>query len=1059
MSFLYPAALALAGLALVPLLLHLVRRDTDRRVSFPSLRYLQSAQRQSARSMRIRDWLLVAARMAIVVFLALAASRPLIGTGDAGSHRPTDLVLLVDNSASMDRLSGGRTLLESVRQSVAVSLDHASAGDRVWLISAVDGPLTTGGDAEEAARLLPGIRASDAGASLPDAARSVTSTIPMVEDRARELQIFSDLQSGSFQGNAEIADGWTVRILRVAPDDDGNGRVASLAIGPSHPVPPGTSLSVTARLEAAAGTGPAETSSASVPTDARPEARLMVNGQTVAIRTATWGSDVEFAIPAPDPGAYVVRVEIDPEGLRSDDGRQAGIRVAQPSRVRLAGGSGADAEFIAKAIETLDADDRVRLAAGPADLVVQVGGARVDESGGSVGARARVLVPPSDQMKLPAFNRELLRLGIPWSAEPDPAVGALQIREDGLPSVAGESVLRRYRLRPGTAPSSPVDSVLLRTSDGEAWLISGRSPDSVVFLLVGSPLLPRRFPHGTGWAADSGGGRRTLATPHGGSLAPRDAHRLGSGRPFRGRQCARLRVGSRDPRRPASRSRDRTRERRASERTGRLVRRDLRDTTRQERCRRAARGGPRAAGVRDLAVGGAPSPHPVVRRLRVSGRRRVILGSFTALLAETDIAVRIPAPGGSLNVTGCPGAAPSLLASALIGFSETPVVLVLDTPSLAEAALTDLGTGAGIRDARLLPQRETLPFEHADPHVEITSQRVDAFAALLSGRTRLLVTTARGLVERSPVAVRGEEFSMLLSRGERWTRRQLAERLSQMGFEASDSVRELGDFAVRGGIVDLFPFGRDMPIRIELWDDEIASIRSFDLLSQRSVEKHEHAEVLPVSLDPAQFEESGVTWERRSLLELLPEGSFVLEVGRSGSDERRRRLWNDVREAWGTDAPGGRRSAADLVLPPSDAERAFRALRRIRVEPVEGETPPGETRIDLGIAPPPAIDRNMQALAAGIEEAAGAGQRVVLLCDNEGQLERLEEILEDLGRGRLLQKVDLALGSLSGGMRIPGPEPLLVMTDHEVFQRSHRVRRGRTLHGVASLESIASLSP
>jgi hypothetical protein len=500
MSFLYPAALALAGLALVPLLLHLVRRDTDRRVSFPSLRYLQSAQRQSARSMRIRDWLLVAARMAIVVFLALAASRPLIGTGDAGSHRPTDLVLLVDNSASMDRLSGGRTLLESVRQSVAVSLEHASAGDRVWLISAVDGPLTTGGAAEEAARLLPGIRASDAGASLPDAARSVTSTIPMVEDRARELQIFSDLQSGSFQGNAEIADGWTVRILRVAPDDDGNGRVASLAIGPSHPVPPGTSLSVTARLEAAAGTGPAETSSASVPADARPEARLMVNGQTVAIRTATWGSDVEFAIPAPDPGAYVVRVEIDPEGLRSDDGRQAGIRVAQPSRVRLAGGSGADAEFIAKAIETLDADDRVRLAAGPADLVVQVGGARVDESGGPGGARARVLVPPSDQMKLPAFNRELLRLGIPWSAEPDPAVGALQIREDGLPSVAGESVLRRYRLRPGTAPSSPVDSVLLRTSDGEAWLIRGRTPDSGVFLLVGSPLLPEAtgLPAGVG---------------------------------------------------------------------------------------------------------------------------------------------------------------------------------------------------------------------------------------------------------------------------------------------------------------------------------------------------------------------------------------------------------------------------------------------------------------------------------------------------------------------------------------------------------------------------------
>ncbi|MEJ2546321.1 MAG: transcription-repair coupling factor [Gemmatimonadota bacterium] len=437
----------------------------------------------------------------------------------------------------------------------------------------------------------------------------------------------------------------------------------------------------------------------------------------------------------------------------------------------------------------------------------------------------------------------------------------------------------------------------------------------------------------------------------------------------------------------------------------------------------------------------------------------MILRNVSALLAERAITGRLPASGGSLHVTGCPGAAPSLLAGSLALSTDAPLVLVLDTPSLAEAALVDLDTGAGIRDVRLLPQRETLPFEDADPHVEITSQRVDAFSALLSGKTRLLVTTARGLVERSPVAVRGEEFSLVLRKGERWTRGKLAERLRRMGFEASDSVQELGDFAVRGGIVDLFPFGRDLPVRVELWDDEIASIRSFDLLSQRSVERHERAEILPVSLDPAQFEDAGVTWERRCLLELLPEGSFVVEVGSSSSNARRLRLWNDVRDAWGTDAPGGRRSAADLVMPPPDAERAFDALRRIRVEPADGQSLPGEAQIDLGIDRPPAIDRNMQALVAEIEEAARVGERVLLLCDNEGQLQRLEEILEDLGGSRVLRAAELALGSLSGGMRIPGAERLLVLTDHEVFQRSHRVRRGRTLHGVASLESVASLSP
>ncbi|MCL7927656.1 MAG: transcription-repair coupling factor [marine benthic group bacterium] len=437
----------------------------------------------------------------------------------------------------------------------------------------------------------------------------------------------------------------------------------------------------------------------------------------------------------------------------------------------------------------------------------------------------------------------------------------------------------------------------------------------------------------------------------------------------------------------------------------------------------------------------------------------MISSSLAALLAELEFDGLLPHPGESLRVTGCPGAAPSLLAASLARSSGVPLVLVHDTPSLAESAMADLVTGAGIDDARLLPQRETLPFEFADPHVEITSQRVDAFSALLAGKTRLLVTTARGLVERSPVAVRGEDFSLFLRQGEKWSRAQLAERLSRMGFTASDSVQELGDFAVRGGIVDLFPFGSDLPIRVELWDDEIASIRSFDLLSQRSVERHEDAEVLPVSLDPGQFEEMGVTWERRCLLELLPEDSIVVEVGDSGSDARRLRLWKDVRDAWGTDAPGGRRSAADLVLPPVDVERAFDGLRRVRVGTHDAEPLPGEPSIDLGIRPPPAIDRNMKALVAEIEEAVRAGEGVLLLCDNQGQLERLQEILEDLAGGRILREVELALGSLSGGMRIPGPGPLLVLTDHEVFQRSHRVRRGRTLHGVASLESVASLSP
>jgi hypothetical protein len=384
------------------------------------------------------------------------------------------------------------------------------------------------------------------------------------DDRARELQIFTDLQAGSFVGTAEIDDSWAVRVMRVAPEQERNGRVASLTIGPSHPVPPGATLSVTARIEDGSGNG--ATNSAEIAGETELEARLLVDGRTAAIRTASWGSDIAFSIPAPDPGAHVVRVEIDPTGLRADDGRQTGIRVAESAAIRIAGGSLPDAEYIVKAIQTLGAEGRVRVSAEPVDVLVQVAGA-LDRGRSTEGpATARILIPPSDQLALAGFNRELARLGVPWRVEPDPSSGMLGIEGGELPAVDGESVKRRYLLLRGTAPASQVDSVILRTSDGEAWLVRGRTPDSGVYLLIGSALVPEAtgLPAGVGmiefvdavinlWsrpgdpAASIEAGEEMALPPRADSLAGPDGPplRVEGGAPWRPRTTGAWRISSR----------------------------------------------------------------------------------------------------------------------------------------------------------------------------------------------------------------------------------------------------------------------------------------------------------------------------------------------------------------------------------------------------------------------------------------------------------------------------------------------------------------------------------
>jgi transcription-repair coupling factor (superfamily II helicase) len=429
----------------------------------------------------------------------------------------------------------------------------------------------------------------------------------------------------------------------------------------------------------------------------------------------------------------------------------------------------------------------------------------------------------------------------------------------------------------------------------------------------------------------------------------------------------------------------------------------------------------------------------------------VIRQSFEALLRERRD-VLWPGPGERASVDGLPGAGPSLLATTLHYGSGRHVVLVADTPGEAEARFADLETLGASSIARYLPQRENLPYEEADPHVEISSRRAEALSALLEGEARILVTTSRGLVERTPVSTEGG-FGLAVAVGDRLDRADLAARLEAMGFEATTGVRELGDYVVRGGIVDVFPFGADEPLRIELWDDRVESLRRFDLLSQRSTDRLDEATILPVVLTPEMFEASGTSSARRSLLELLPRETLLLLEGAAAEDSRRVRLWEEIRQAHEDLGEDGVIPAEALVVPPAEAGDR---IGRLAVVTVDAYAPSATIR--LGLEPHPPIERRIALLVDEIRVAVDRGDRTLILCDSPGQIERLQEILSDAAGARLAARVDVAIGSLSGGFRIPGPEPLLVLTDHQIFARSHRVRRQRRLHGVAPLESIASLT-
>ncbi len=206
-----------------------------------------------------------------------------------------------------------------------------------------------------------------------------------------------------------------------------------------------------------------------------------------------------------------------------------------------------------------------------------------------------------------------------------------------------------------------------------------------------------------------------------------------------------------------------------------------------------------------------------------------------------------PERGAHRVLGGCVGSSGIGALAALHQSLETRVMVALaSSPKDAAAVEADIEALLGPAKAFLFPQRESLPYDTAEPHLEVGGRRVEALEALFSGRARILVTTIRALQERGPVPSSLAELHLTLSVGQETGFASLVGELENRGFEKVPLVEEVGQFAVRGGIVDLFSFGSPDPLRVEFWGDEITSLRTFDILDQRSVRTLETTNVLPV---------------------------------------------------------------------------------------------------------------------------------------------------------------------------------------------------------------------
>jgi transcription-repair coupling factor (superfamily II helicase) len=455
----------------------------------------------------------------------------------------------------------------------------------------------------------------------------------------------------------------------------------------------------------------------------------------------------------------------------------------------------------------------------------------------------------------------------------------------------------------------------------------------------------------------------------------------------------------------------------------------------------------------------------------------------------------LPASPRQRRYWSAPDGAALAHALAEAGRSHAGVVVAVTHDTQAAHALeTALGVFAGdALEVLQFPDWETLPYDLFSPHPDIVSQRVAALYRLPSLQRGVLVVPVATLMQRLAPRSYLAGSSLVLERGQKLDFAAERRRLEAAGYRNVPQVQEPGDFAVRGALLDVFPMGTAEPYRIELFDEEIDSIRTFDPESQRSELKVEAVRLLPAREFPLTEESArafrntlrerfpidprhcplyqdigeGTTpagieyylplfFERtETLFDYLAESAlFVLGAGALEAAEA---FWKATGERYEQRAHDVERPILpppELYLPPQQLRERLNAALRVDVV-ARGS----EHAVDLGTQPAPMLPLNRKGEPFGqaLERFLGAYPgRVLLAAESAGRREALIEQLaaaalrpttvpswQAFATGDAAARFAITVAPLEQGFALDDP-PITVLTERELLgERAQQTRRRR----------------
>ena len=414
---------------------------------------------------------------------------------------------------------------------------------------------------------------------------------------------------------------------------------------------------------------------------------------------------------------------------------------------------------------------------------------------------------------------------------------------------------------------------------------------------------------------------------------------------------------------------------------------------------------------------------------------RALLDAISQTRVVADLA-RAVGEGGRHAGSGSFGSSTTLVAAALGERASRPVLLVTAHLDDADEAQDEL---AGLEMPVLrLPALESLPGE-SGTGLELFAERVSTVRRaleLMSGEPAVVVAPIQALMQLVPEPGRLDSVARTIARGDEIDPTELAHWLDDAGYRRCDAIEDAGDFAVRGGIMDVFAPGGE-PVRLDFFGDEVEKITAIDLETMGSDRAIDRVELVNASAGAVQTDEGVV-----GFWELLPAGAVAVLAETMEIVEQARGYHERVLDSTG-------------IVPPEPVLAALRGFHAF----VEVGRHVSEASVELPVGSLALFDQDAEQAVRELGELASESA-VRVFCQNDAERARLLELFSQF-IPEAAGSIETSVAYLHRGFvwRGPGDDALVAVPHHELLHRYQTRRRVTRLRAGRAMDTFLEIQP